>query len=285
MMNSQQPRFQISKDSVNMRGQLPGSLRRPLDLPHVMIPIQCQGRVPSPTIAPDRAFPGYILIQEHLDLLLAGGASLLKPQPSCTLNRFSQLAGHGPNLHCADHQGRMGRLRYSSPSVTFSRPTDMRFIGLDHTRKKISIFPYHSLAKAMQKKPRRIVLGDSQLPLQLDCTDSRSMGCNPVRCPEPQPHGQMRIVHQAPGQRRGLPMTRLALKPPMFRQPPSTRCFADRTNKPLRPSVLDQILQANLVIVESSRKLQKIPRVSWLGHAAKLPSPHTLVKWVSTFNY
>lgn len=159
----------------------------------------------------------------------------------------------------------------------------MCFISLDHTRKRISIFPYHPLAKTMQKKPRRFVLGDSQLPLQLDCTDSGSMGCNPVRCPEPQPQGQMRIVHQAPGQGRGLAMAALALKPSLLRQPPSTRRFlADRANKPLRPSVLDQILQTDIIIVKSSRKLKKILRVSWFGHAAKLSRPHTLVKGIST---
>jgi len=134
-MNSQQPRFQISKDSVNMRSQLSSSLRSSLDLPHVMISIKSQRRVSSPAIASDRAFSGHILIQKHFDLLLAGRAILLKPQPSCTLNRFSTLAGHGSNLHRTDYQGCMGRLRYSSPSVTFGWPTNMRFISLDHTER------------------------------------------------------------------------------------------------------------------------------------------------------
>jgi hypothetical protein len=128
----------------------------------------------------------------------------------------------------------------------------------------------------MQKKPRRFVFGNSQLSLQLDRANPRSMGCNPVRCPEPQPQRQMRIVHQAPSQRRGLPMTRLALKAPMFCQPPASQNFTGRTDKSIWPSVLDQILQANFVAVESSRKFQNISWVSWRGHAARLPRASNL---------
>lgn len=55
-------------------------------------------------------------------------------------------------------------------------------------------------------------------------------------------------------------------KPSVLGQPPPTRNMAFRADKPLWPSVLNKILPANLIVMKSGRKLQKICRVGWLSH-------------------
>ena len=61
--------------------------------------------------------------------------------------------------------------------------------------------------------------------------------------------------------------------------------MAGWTHESIRPTVLDQILEAHFVIGELSRKIQDGLRIAEFCHLRNLLKPATLIKWESISFY
>jgi hypothetical protein len=107
---------------------------------------------------------------------------------------------------------------------------------------------------------------------------------HPISSPKPNSQGKVGIVHQSSSQGRSLMVTVPTFKPLLLGQPPPTQSSAFRADKPLRPSILNEILPANLIVMKPGRKLQKSCRVGWLSHSPGYQTWRTLVKVISVLH-
>ena len=76
-------------------------------------------------------------------------------------------------------------------------------------------------------------------------------------------------------------MTLRTFKSSVLRKPPTAGLMAGWTHESIRPTVLDQILEAHFVIGELSRKIQDGLRIAEFCHLRNLLKPATLIKWES----
>lgn len=80
-------------------------------------------------------------------------------------------------------------------------------------------------------------------------------------------------------------MTLRTFKSSVLRKPPTAGLMAGWTHESIRPTVLDQILEAHCVIGELSRKIQDGLRIAEFCHLRNLLKPATLIKWESICSF
>ena len=197
MMNSQEPRFEVSENLVNMGSQLASPFGCCLHLPEMIIAFECPGGIAFPPITSDGAPLSHIATQEEFDLFPTGRPNLLKAKPSRTLHGFPDFVGQRSNFHSAHHQRGVRCFGNPSSSVAFGGSPNMRFIGFHYASKRSTVRPHHPLTQAVQKEPRTLILGNSQLPLQLHRANAGSVRSHPISSPKPNSQGKVGIVHQS----------------------------------------------------------------------------------------
>ena len=175
----------------------------------------------------------------------------------------------GPSRRAAVDFNRAGDQHLADPAaaggqddrVVFGAERDDRLVGLDQPAERLALGVDHRAAQLGAQHPGGAVRAERELVLQLQRRNAVGVRRHQKRRPEPHRHRQLAGVHDRAGGHRGLPTAISALVGEGFGlQQPGPAAAATRTDKPVRPTTLEEVLRTRALRRKAVLKLDQRPR-------------------------
>ena len=168
------------------------------------------------------------------------------------------------------HNQRFAHELSSSLEASFGA-ADVDLIHLNLLLQSFAVGPYHRPPQLVEHGPGRLVGVQAELPLQLQCRETRCVRGDQVRRPEPEGERHSGSVQNRSSRDRGLIAAGLALPEPTPSQLERLGVLAPRAPVPLGPPTRREIGLAGCLVCEPSLELFQGPGEVGPTHRRTLP--------------
>jgi hypothetical protein len=158
----------------------------------------------------------------------------------------------------------------NSPSTTLSGlgATDVDLVKLYDSAYAVASWTHHSMTQLMQPFPDGLVPRQTQHSLQPKRTDTLLLARHVPHRPKPQTQWLAGVLKDRPGSGGNLvPTIPTMVKAPASK--PASTMAASGTDKPIRPTQLNQVFPACLVSCKAALKIENSLRIvfhAWILH-------------------